>query len=87
MGKDNRTGFLAREIPRATLAHKDLVCFVSILDGRHWSLAVLELQKQRISILDSLKISWFYVLALPSSDEIEGITNSEEHVLLERCDL
>ncbi|CAD6207315.1 unnamed protein product [Miscanthus lutarioriparius] len=87
LGKDNRTGFLAREIPRATLAHKDLVCFVPILDGRHWSLAVLELQKQRISILDSLKISWFYVLALPSSDEIEGITNSEEHVLLERCDL
>jgi Ulp1 family protease len=56
LGKDNRTGFLAREIPRATLAHKDLVCFVPILDGRHWSLAVLELQKQRISILDFLKM-------------------------------
>lgn len=55
MGRNNRKNYLLREIPRDTLAHKDLV-FLPILDGHHWFLAVLELQKQRISILVSLKM-------------------------------
>ncbi|KAK3153527.1 hypothetical protein QOZ80_2BG0176170 [Eleusine coracana subsp. coracana] len=55
LARNNKTGYVIRQITTATLSGKDRI-FAQLLHDRHWSVVVLELEKQRVTILDSMEM-------------------------------